>query len=285
MSDNFVRRFLLEDLDIRGAFVQVGSVWRDMQAGRGYPPPVASLLGEMAATTALLGANLKQAGRITFQLRGTGPVSLLVLDCNEQLALRGMAKCAERVEPGPVPELLGGGQLLLSLDLAQMREPYQSYVPLDGDSIAEVFEHFLAQSEQQPSRLFLAASADAAAGLFLQKLPTADERDADGWARVEQLASTVRPQELLTLSAEELLTRLFNEETVRLFAPQAVSYNCPEDKEKIRSMLRSLGRDEIEAMLREQGEIVIKDDICNREYRFDAQAVEALFTETPPTLH
>lgn len=287
--ENYVQRFLLDDLDIRGALVRLGPVWQQMLAGRDYPAPVARLLGEMSATTLLIGGNLKQPGRITFQLRGSGPVSLLVIDCNERLHIRGMAKCDEAVPAaqltGNAPDLLGHGQLLLSLDLPSMREPYQSFVPLDGNSIAEIFEHYLKQSEQQPARFFLAADEHGAAGLFLQKLPGADERDADGWARIEHLASTVKPEELLGLPAEELLLRLFHEETVRVFDPRPVVHDCPEDWEKVRSMLRSLGRAEVDSILQEHGEVLIKDDICNREYRFDAQAIEELFRENPPTLH
>lgn len=287
--ENYVQRFLLDDLDIRGAVVRLGPVWQQMLAGRDYPAPVAHLLGEMSATTLLIGGNLKQPGRITFQLRGSGPVSLLVIDCNERLHIRGMAKCDEAVPAaqltGNAPDLLGHGQLLLSLDLPSMREPYQSFVPLDGNSIAEIFEHYLKQSEQQPARFFLAADEHGAAGLFLQKLPGADERDADGWARIEHLASTVKPEELLGLPAEELLLRLFHEETVRVFDPRPVVHDCPEDWEKVRSMLRSLGRAEVDSILQEHGEVLIKDDICNREYRFDAQAIEELFRENPPTLH
>jgi molecular chaperone Hsp33 len=286
-DDDCVRRFLLDDLDIRGAFVRLGPVWQQMLAGRAYPAPVAQLLGEMSATTLLIGCNLKQPGRLTIQLRGSGPVSLLVIDCNEQLRIRGMAKSDALVEPGPAPELLGHGQLLLSLDMPSMREPYQSIVPLTGESIAEIFEHYLKQSEQLPSRFFLAASADGAAGLFLQKLPSADQRDPDGWARIEALATTVKADELLALPAEQLLTRLFHEETVRLYDAQPVIHDCQEDWEKVRAMLRSLGRDEVDAVLREHGEVLIKDDICNREYRFDAPAIEELFRDapTPPTLH
>jgi molecular chaperone Hsp33 len=83
VSGGFVRRFLFEGLDIRGAFVRLDEVWQQMQADRGYAPPVARLLGEMAAVTALIAAQLKQAGRLTFQLRGEGAVKLLVIDCDE----------------------------------------------------------------------------------------------------------------------------------------------------------------------------------------------------------
>ena len=90
-------------------------------------------------------------------------------------------------------------------------QPYQSFVPLVGNSIAAIFEHYLAQSEQQPSRLFCSASPRAAACLFLQKMPDADRQDADGWARVTQLASTVKSAELLELDCDDLLGRLFHE--------------------------------------------------------------------------
>lgn len=295
MTDSTVRRFLFEALDIRGAIVHLGDAWRHMQAGRGYAEPVAGLLGKMAAVTALVAAQLKQPGRLTLQLRGDGPIKLLVMDCNESLQMRGMARADEHTAPAPAPELLGaerGGQLMLSLDLPTARQPYQSIVPMSGDSLAEIFEHYLEQSEQQPSRLFLAAGPEAAAGLFLQKMPDADHRDPDGWHRLTQLASTVKSEELLGLDAEALLERLFNEDMaahgVRVFEARPVEYHCPEIRGKVADMIRSMGADEARAIVAEHGEILVRDDICNREYRFSPDEVEALFNAPPPasdTLH
>jgi len=274
---NRVRSFLFEQLDIRGAWVQLGSAWREMTAGRDYPEPVAELLGQLAVVATLITANLKQAGRLTFQLRGAGDVSLLVMDCDEQLRLRGMARAAPDIAAGSLPDLLGDGALTLSLDTADMRQPYQSHVPLQGDTLAAVFEHYLAQSEQLPTRLWLAADGEAAAGLFLQALPGAAERDADGWNRVQILADTVRADELLDLGSIKLIERLFPEEDVRVFDPRPVSYHCPYDSGKIEAMLRGLGRAECEAILAEHGEIRVHDDVCNHEYVLDAAAVAALF--------
>jgi len=289
MTDNYVQRFLLDELDIRGAIVRLGSVWQQLLTRRSYPAPVIQLLGQMSATTLLLADNLKQPGRLTIQLRGDGPVPLLVIDCNEALNIRCMAQHSEEIRPpASLIELLGHGQLLLSLDLPSMRQPYQSFVPLVGDSIAEIFEHYLKQSEQLAARIFLAASPSGTSGLFLQKMPSTDQCDADGWTRIEALASTVRSEELLDLPGEALLTRLFHEETVRLFDKKAVTSNCPEDREKVGNMLLSLGREEVYAALRERGEIVIRDDLGNREYRFDMAAIDELFSNTPrtpPTVH
>ncbi len=248
-----------------------------MTAGRDYPEPVLELLGQLAAVTTLITANLKQAGRLMFQLRGNGEVSLLVMDCDEQLRLRGMARTTSDSPAGSLPALLGEGALTLTLDTANMRQPYQSHVPLEGETLAAVFEHYLAQSEQLPTRLWLAADHEAAAGLFLQALPGADERDADGWDRVQVLAGTVRAEELLELGSIKLIGRLFPEEDVRVFDPRSVSYHCPRDQGKIESMLRGVGRAECEAILAEHGEIRVHDDICNHEYVLDNAAVAELF--------
>ena len=286
--NNYVQRFLFDDLDIRGAVVRLDTVWQKLLTNRNYPAPVVGLLGEMSVTTLLLADNLKQPGRLTIQLRGDGPVSLLVIDCNEELNIRCMAQHGEKIEAGSVVDLLGRGQLLLSLDMPSMREPYQSVVPLHGHNIAEIFEHYLEQSEQLASRFFLAASATGIAGLFLQKMPSTDQRDADGWSRIEALGSTVKTEELLGLTGEELLTRLFHEETVRVFDTQTVTNNCPEDWEKVRNMLRTLGREEVYAALKDNGAILIRDDLANHEYRFDRAAIDALFSnvvEPPPSVH
>lgn len=287
-NPDFVVRFLLEELDIRGAFVRLGEAWRNLQARRGYAATVRDLLGEMAATAVLIGSNLKQPGRLTFQLQGHGPIRLLVIDCNARLQLRGMAQAETEIAPAPVSLLFGDGRLSLILQNTSAREPYQSLVPVSGDSIAAIFEHYLAQSEQLPARLWLTAGEQLACGLFLQKLPGADAKDADGWARIEQLAATVTTEELQALPVETLLGRLFPEETLRLFRPKPVVYDCPEDRDKVSEMLRSLGRAEVESILAEQGEIVVHDDICNHEYRFDAADLDEIFSPEAPeqrTLH
>lgn len=284
-----VRRFLLEDLDIRGAVVRLDDVWQAMLRNRAYAPVVTSLLGQTSAVAAIVAGNLKQAGRLTFQLQGHGPVRLLVVDCTEELNLRGHAQAEAAIAAAPLPELLGDGRLLLTLDIAGMAQPFQSYVPLEGESIAQVFEHYLVQSEQTPARLWLAADGGTAAGLFLQKLPEADRRDPDGWNRAVGLADTLRQSELLTLPAEAILTRLFHEETVRVFEPRPIIHHWPMDWGKVRAMLRGLGRAEVEAILREHGEVAVHDDLSNHSYRFAAEDIAELFAAPPnpppPTLH
>lgn len=279
-NDSHIQRFLLERLDIRGAVVQLDDVWQALRAGRDYPGPVARLLGEMCAVAIVIAGNLKQPGRLTFQIQGHGPLSLMVVDCAEGLNLRAMARVDEALDTlddTSLPALVGDGRLQLSLDLASMQQPYRSLVPLEGGSIAATFEHYLAQSEQQPAALWLACDDDSAAALFLQKLPGADELDADGWSRVTQLAHTVRDEELLRLPPTQLLRRLFAEEDVRVFDALPVIHHWPEDRAKIAALLHGLGETEVRRMLAEDGAVVVNDELSNHRYRFDADDIEALF--------
>jgi molecular chaperone Hsp33 len=197
-STSYVQRFLLDDLDIRGAIVKLDDVWRP-SSKTATTPRRARPARRDGRHHHVIGGNLKQPGRLTMQLQGHGPVSLLVVDITETLNLRGYAKAsAEAAGKAGIAELLGDGQLLLSLDMPELRHPYQSFVPIDGNTIAEIFEHYLTQSEQQPAALHTACSGRAAC-LFLQKLPDADKKDPDGWDRITRLAATLRDDELLGL--------------------------------------------------------------------------------------
>ncbi|MDR0380309.1 MAG: Hsp33 family molecular chaperone HslO [Candidatus Accumulibacter sp.] len=284
MNDS-ARRFLLEDLDIRGSILRLGAVWQKLLAGRNYPAPVIDALGQMVAITGLLADNLKQPGRLTAQLHGSGPISRLVVDCdcNRQMNLRCMAHHAERITAAPVSKLFGHGQLLLSLETHDRREPYQSIVPLEGETVAEIFEHYLQASEQVESRFFLAASPLGVAGMHLQKMPAADQRDADGWTRATALAATVKPEELLGLNGKKLLRRLFHEETLSLFDLRPLTHDFPPDPDKVRIMLLALGREDVYANLGRHGVIVVRDELSNHEYRFAKRDIDEMFARTPET--
>ena len=278
MQTDYVQRFLFENLDIRGRLVCLTGAWQRVNDARGYPAPVAALLGHSIALTAMLAAHQKDAGRITLQVQGSGPVKLLVADCTADLKIRGMASYeGEEAALGDKAALLGGGRLALTFENLDNGQIYQSLVPLEGASMAEIFENYMRRSEQRTSSLGLFADADAVCGLLLEKLPGADAKDADGWNRVAHLARTLTLAESVNVQPYDLLVRLFPEELLRVFKIDPVTYHCPFNVENVERVLRGLGRAECESILAEQGEVVVKNEMCNHEYRFDREAVEALF--------
>ena len=279
MRTDYVQRFLFEELDIRGRLVCLTSAWRGMLEGRAYPPGIVALLGRTTALNVLLGANQKGAGRVTLQVQGSGPVKLLVSDCTAELKIRGMAQHdADLQGLSSERSLLGDGRISVTLEDVRSGQFYQSLVPLEGGSLEEIFVHYLAQSEQVPAWLTLQADSGALCGLLLEKLPGADARDPDGWNRLTLLAATLSLGETLDVQPYDLLTRLFPEELMRVFRLYGVQYHCPYDEERVKDMLRGLGRAEVEAILAERGEVVIRNEMCNHVYRFDADAVAQMFS-------
>jgi molecular chaperone Hsp33 len=176
----------------------------------------------------------------------------------------------------PLSEIFGDGQLAITID-PEGGQRYQGIVPLSHDTLAQCLEYYFEQSEQLPTRIWLAAEGEAAAGLLLQVLPGHDQgEDADIWPRLCQLTETVRKEELLELPASELLYRLYHEEVVELHAAEPVCFRCNCSRERTQQVLVSLGEAELRGILAEQGAIEISCQFCNQEYRFDAIDVEQL---------
>lgn len=280
MSINGVQRFLFKEHDIRGQHIQLNESWQQMVQDRHYPAPIVKLLGELTAVSILMASGMKHKGRITTQIQGTGPITLLVVDVTHDLKIRGVAKTNRDISAeNTLDELLGDGQILVTLENSQTQHHFQSYVPREGESIAASFEQFLSQSEQLPSKLWLSATENALGGVMIQKLPESEHfsHDEDAWDRISHLTSTVTDEELSQLPADELLHRLFHEELVELFETNEVNYECPQDRSKVEAMLISLGEAEVRKILEEQGEIVIHNEMCNFHLRFDAGDIDKLF--------
>jgi len=278
-------RFLFENAAIRGELVRLDATWQQVQQHQDYPAPLRRAMGELMAAAALLAATLKLKGSLILQILGTGPVSLLVVECTGDLAMRATAKWQGELPQGGLRELAGDGRCVITLDPKNGQQTYQGIVPLEGDSVAEILQSYMTRSEQLDTRLFLACDNAHATGLLLQKLPREQGHDDDAWQRLGMLADTVKPAELLQLDALTLLHRLFHEENVRLFENQPVHFFCTCSRDSVANMLRLLGRQEVDGVIAERGEVEVHCDFCNRRYGFDAIDIEQVFDgaiQSPP---
>ncbi|CAD5105861.1 Hsp33 family molecular chaperone HslO [Zestomonas carbonaria] len=282
MSD-FSQRFLFDDFDVRGEMVALDASYRHVLAKHPYPEPVAQLLGELLAAAALLLGTLKFDGLLVLQARSSGAVPLLMVECSSDGELRGIARyhAAQIGDAGSLRELMPEGVLAITIDPAQGQR-YQGIVALDGDNLASCLSAYFATSEQLPTRFWLNADGRRARGLLLQQLPAdrqkgAEEREAS-WQHVVTLADTLNAEELLGLDNETLLYRLYHEEAVRLFDPRALHFRCSCSRDRSARALISLGQEDVEKLLEEQGgSVVIDCQFCNQRYAFDAADVAQLF--------
>ncbi len=282
-----LQRFLFENLPIRGEIVRLDATWRTVLERRAYPPAVRQVLGEAVAAAALLSATIKFDGVLTLQIQARGPLRLLVVQVAADRTLRGLARWDGEPEPSPLPTLCGDGTLVLTLDAGSGKEPYQGVVALRGDTLAETLEHYFAHSEQLPTRTWLAADDQTAAGLLLQQLP-GDDAEPDVWRRLSFLADTLQAAELRRLEASTLLRRLFHEEDVRLFAPQSFRYRCNCSRERTAGMLRALGESELRQALVEGRALQVDCEFCGHRYTFDSLDIAGLFAvadPAPPVVH
>ena len=311
-----IHKFLFDGLPVRGIIVRLTDAWTEILARRqtqdptqAWAPPVAELMGEMAAAGALMQSNIKFNGALILQIFGDGPVKVAVTEVQPDLSLRATAKVVGEIPPdahlSALVNVTNHGRCAITLDPRDRlpgQQPYQGVVPLHGDHrekierLSEVLEHYMLQSEQLDTRLILAADEKVAAGLLIQRLPIEGEGNLEGrgvsqaqedaigrdedFNRIATLAASLTRQELLELDVETVLRRLFWEEKLLRFPPQTPRFACTCSRERVAGMIRGLGWEEAQSILAERGDIEVGCDFCGHQYHFDAVDAARLFA--PP---
>jgi molecular chaperone Hsp33 len=280
-----LHRFLFDRFPIRGHLVHLDAAWRALIEHRQYPIAIRETLGEAVVASLLLAATIKFEGVLSLQLQGDGPMHLLLAQCTSGLGVRGLARYREGAgEAHKISELIGNGNLTVTLETDEGAQRYQGIVPIEGERLADSLQAYFQNSEQLPTRLWLHADVQGASGMLLQKLPSAGSLPAadaapieDAWRRVQLIGDTLTPEELRTLADAEILHRLFNEDDLRLFEPSPVYFRCRCSRERVAGMLQGLGETETRSVIAERGKVEVHCDFCNRAYVFDAVDVEQLF--------
>jgi molecular chaperone Hsp33 len=296
-----VTPFFLPQQPVRGRFVRLGPLANTLLTRHDHPEPVRNLLGQALALAAALATALKFSGSFSLQAKGDGPVSMLLVDCTDSGALRGYARVNEEKflslpldEPVTARMLLGDGYLAFTVEQGVDREPQQGIVALDGNSLAEMAEHYFATSEQLHCQVHLAAG-DAGPGwrasaLILERiagaggidpeLPQAEQTEA--WRTACILADTITDAELLDdmLLPERLLYRLFHGEGVAVDKPRSLAYGCRCSRARLADILEGFPPDDLDHMAID-GDIVMTCEFCNFDFRFPRETVTGKETSAP----
>lgn len=295
-GEDLVLPFLLERASVRGRLVRLFRTADYVLSAHRYPEAVSRHLAELLVLGASFVGALKFEGVFSLQVRGNGPVRLMVVDVTNDGVMRGYASFdRERVEKlakANAATLFGGGVLVLTVDQRAVGgDLQQGIVRLDGESLSEALLTYFRQSEQIPTAVRTASGRDPltgrwrAAGILLQAMPGEGARDPaereEHWRRVVMLLDTVTEEELLDehLPPQDLLFRLFHEEGVRVFDPWRIEPGCSCSEERARDMLLQFPVEEIEGMRRDDGSIEVTCQFCSRSYVFDREAVERIVGE------
>ncbi len=274
-----LHRYLFENAAVRGELVNVSDTWRETVKNHDYPAPVKTLLGEMLVATSLLTATLKFDGEITVQLQGDGPLSLAVINGNNNQELRGVARIKGDIPAdSTLKSMVGNGYLVITIS-PEKGERYQGVVGLEGETLAECLEDYFMRSEQLPTRLFIRTTEQGAAGILLQVLP-AQETSQDDFNHLAMLTETVKAEELITLPANDVLWRLYHQEEATVYDPLPVMFKCTCSRQRCGEVLKTLPESEVDEILEEDGKIDMHCDYCGTHYVYDAVDIAAIRNES-----
>lgn len=291
-------RFIVEGCNVRGQLVYLDKSWRELASRHDYPPVVRRLLGEAVSAAALLSATIKFDGALSIQASGDGGLRLLIAQATANGTLRGLARWKGELHGNHLSELLGNGRLIISIDPGKGRERYQGIVELDSDGLCQSLRGYFSQSEQLPTRLWLAVDEERVAGLLLQRVPEPVGKDSplhiadmtgDAWRQTVEHADAIDSSELLDLDVPALLARINGDRPVRLYRGDDWRFLCSCSREKVTEVLRALGREDLESLIEERGRVKVNCEFCNADFNFDAVDVAQLFADGPhdiqPTRH
>ena len=299
VDDNIVQPFRLEQSNIRGRMVRLGSVLEEMIVKHDYPPPVSALLQELTVLGLLLSAMLKYKGIFTLQISADGPISTLVADVTSEGHVRSWAgfddtavkKSAKRKgdQMNNFFHLLGKGHMAFTVDQEGSTERYQGIVELSGDSLADCVQHYFEQSEQIKTKVKLSThpqdSQWRAGAIMVQQMPKEGghikkeiSEEEEDWNRTTILLSTCTEDELLSpnLHSAEVLYRLFHEDGVRIYPEVLVKHQCRCSKDRVGLAVQALPASEIDDIFEQDGVLTITCKFCGHEYNLDKPEVDAL---------
>lgn len=285
--------FTFEEHSVRGTLVRLSGSWKKVleggEASRDSSGVISRLLGEMLVSGLLLSSTLKLKGTLLIQILGEGPVSMLLVEVfvNEQggaLGFRSMVKCNQeevaRLGTPSIKDLVGSGTLSITLDPKDGSQSYQSIVPVSNNSVGEIFESYMHQSEQIRTRLLLCTSENQVSGLLLQEMPsgkTSEQSMEMVWNRLGTQAEVCMVTSHNQIPANVVLQSLFPEDLLRVYDPRDISFTCTCSRDKIGALLMTLGKEDSEAILQEEGSIKVSCEFCNMVYEFDAIDTADLF--------
>lgn len=286
---NYLVRALTKKSGIRGlACLTTGVVLEVAQRHQASPAATAAL-GYGLTGVAMLGALLKVQQRVGLKVEGDGPLGKMVAESDSYGHLRGYIErpdvAAPPIDAERVADLIGRkGQLTVIKDL-QLKDLYESVVPLQTGRLDVDLTYYLITSEQVPSIVEISAPVDAdgvlrvAGGLLLQLMPGGDLEQLRQMA--ERLDDLPPFGELLSNdeTPQSILAALFSPyDDYDVLEVRELQFRCECSWERSRQALEVLSAQELEELLAE-GEAVIECHFCRERYRFDRSEIQALLDE------
>lgn len=256
-------------------------------------PTATAALGRTLSVGAMMGAMLKGKEKLTIQVKGDGPIGQIVVDANANGELRGYVEhpqahhgSNERGKLDVAGAVGTSGFVHVTKDLG-LKEPYRGSVPIISGELAEDFTYYFAVSEQTPSAVGVGVlvesdnSAIHAGGYIVQLLPGLTDAEI---TRLEQAIGAMPPVTSLLAQGEtpEGLLRWVVGDDVVIHQTMDLSFKCQCSTERVEQTLISLGQQEIQSIIDEDGQAEVVCDFCNEAFTFGKEQLEQLLEQAKP---
>lgn len=287
MKDYLVR-VITTNKEIRALAVRSSKLVEKARKSHGTSPVATAALGRALSGAVLMGSMIKAGEETGLIIEGDGPLKRIVIESNQKGEVRGyvsnpnvemMLNDRGKLD---VAKAVGKGQLRV-IKRKLLKEPYESSVPLISGEIGDDLTYYYTQSEQTPSAVGLGVLVDkdssviAAGGFIIQLLPGAKESTI---SCLEKNISKIKTISRLIEDGnkpEDLLDRLLKGFDYRVMARKDVIYKCKCDRERISTLIKSMGREEIEEIIEAEGKIEVRCHFCNKVYTFNEEDIGILF--------
>lgn len=250
-------------------------------------PTSSAALGRLLTAGSIMGSMLKSQGdRLTITVNGGGNAGNLVVASDYTGNVKGYMSNPSADLPLnskgklDVGGIVGKNGMLTVIKDEGLKEPYVGKVPLQSGEIGDDIAYYFTKSEQVPSAVAVGVlvnkdiTVKAAGGFLIQMMPDADPFVAD--------ILTYRLEEIPPLtkmidegkSAEDIINIIFDGMDINILERKNVSYVCDCSRERIENVLASLGREELEKLMKEQEVTEVKCQFCNKKYEFNNEDIE-----------
>ncbi len=287
MLEDYVVRAAAFNGQVRAFSCRTTRLVEELRVRHQTSPTVSAALGRTASVGLMMGVMLKGKEKLTIQVRGNGPAGKIVVDSNSNGEVRGYADDPTVDLPlnamGKL-DVAGAvgteGHIYVIKDLG-LKEPYRGSVPIISGELGEDFTYYFTVSEQTPSAVAVGVlvntdySIKAAGGLIVQIMPGLEDENI---SKIEQAIGQMPAVTTLIdegVTPEEMLIRVLGD-SIKLFQKTEASFQCTCDKERIESMLISLGADEIQEIIEDTGEAEVICHFCNEKYLYTKKQLESL---------
>lgn len=287
MSDYAIRVTAANGL-LRGFAALTTGLVGELQRRHHTWPVASAALGRTATVGAMMGLMLKsERDRLTIQIKGDGPLGQIVVDADAHGHVRGYVDNPavdlplNAVGKLDVAGAVGKGMLYVVKDLG-LKEPYRGASPLISGELGDDFTYYFTRSEQIPSAVGVGVLVDrdasilASGGFIVQVMPGAD--DAVITAVEQRLAKVTSVTDLIQQGAgpEELLQTVLGDDDMQVHHRQPLLFACRCSRERIANVLRSLGKEELQNLLEEQGKAEVHCHFCNERYVYERDELNAM---------